>query len=1116
MPDRSDNSPTTRLADPNRSRAVLIGASEFTWLEELPAVKENLHALRDLLIDPDVWGLRDEHCVILGQHELAGSEHGGVALDAVREAVDSGAETLLVYYAGHGLVDPRNRQRLFLAMPTSTPDKLYSCLDYADIREELKRAKNTQRIVILDCCFAGRAVAGAMGGNENTDVARTASTPGACVLMATSSTEEAQAPIGAQYTAFSGEIIKALGNGAGSNDNFEFWDARRIFEHVRSSLSRQGLPTPQLLDHNLATTIGFARNVAYRPSTKISEALETLLRSQIRAAEDFQYHLVGARPSMIDVYVRQMLRNEPQGAPRQDIEPSEAAPLASALPRRIRDVLSEDRHIIVIGGPGLGKSTLTVQLAAELAERWLELSKRSTSVGHPNLIPLRVIASVLASDHGPFDQAVVHAARAALGHAVDSTFPKRFLELAPKACEWLILVDGIDEIPDSRTREQLLRTLKSWTTDRKVRLRFLVATRPLPPSQLDILGTGAGRYQLQPFDLPRLTEFAESWFENTKASARQFLSQVRKARLSDIAQVPLLATIAAIVYEKRPEIPLPSNRYGLYEQYLSHLVSERAEDASDRCRRIQDRIAARSPHQAAAAETVFERRMELVHHLATCMVAGRNKLMAEAFTWVAGTTGVRISRGSPEWVELIEAALNSTGLFTFEGDGPAFIHSSFGEHLAAASAAEELPYPFSPSNLAWSELIAEASNPLGDQSRAVLIHYAHLADETDSLLNHLQESDRPALNLLAGRLIAEGFPADLRHLARFIRSALRLSSWDDDLLEWFTVAGRLPHYGVRKHLAEIAADGAAHPRRRIAAAVALRDSAPRLATRTLRKQLRHSDDEIQRAAASALIEFGSDHLAEVIEYFLVSGEQHGWRTASKIFRQLQDQQLDEAYAITRALTEDARSMVRTAAAKTLAVANPAWCPEIVMGLAASGTPEDWVAVEEVLSTMALGDNNYAVAALQPLLQAEQPHIRRNAAIALAKLEQEHVSQALRALLLDHDPAVRAGAGHVLVGLDAHYLGDDLLHLLLDPVSGRQVARAIADLGPVYVFRVSAILDLTLPFHRPARCMAIVHDLLTLDPRSTDWAMTILRRLSSHFNPAIRGEAIRGMLQLGGQ
>lgn len=90
-----------RLPYPERSRAVLIGASSYSNLDDLPAVQANVPALRALLCGPNA-PFQTENCAALVDPATT-VEVSQAVQKAAREATD----TLLVYYAGHGLLDDR-------------------------------------------------------------------------------------------------------------------------------------------------------------------------------------------------------------------------------------------------------------------------------------------------------------------------------------------------------------------------------------------------------------------------------------------------------------------------------------------------------------------------------------------------------------------------------------------------------------------------------------------------------------------------------------------------------------------------------------------------------------------------------------------------------------------------------------------------------------------------------------------------------------------------------------------------------------------------------------------------------------------------------------------------
>jgi peptide/nickel transport system substrate-binding protein len=100
----------TGLPDTGRSRAVLIGTGRYQLLSELGSVHNNLSVLARTLRDAHVWGLPSGNCVVV--EDPASTVD---ILDPIANAAREATDTLLLYYVGHGLVDPR-RSELHLAV----------------------------------------------------------------------------------------------------------------------------------------------------------------------------------------------------------------------------------------------------------------------------------------------------------------------------------------------------------------------------------------------------------------------------------------------------------------------------------------------------------------------------------------------------------------------------------------------------------------------------------------------------------------------------------------------------------------------------------------------------------------------------------------------------------------------------------------------------------------------------------------------------------------------------------------------------------------------------------------------------------------------------------------
>ncbi|MEW2290537.1 caspase family protein [Streptomyces sp. NPDC047841] len=193
-----------RFPDGVTSRAVLIGCSDFDdiGLPAIPAVGANLADLRSALTDQTHGILPPEHCRVLA--DPADHRSVGMALaQAAREAED----LLLVYYTGHGLLDEDGL--LHLALSSTDPNHVGFTGVPADlVKRYLGRARAHLRVLVLDCCFSGRAVAAMTESGSLLSAQLDMS--GTYTLTSTTATAPSHAPPGQRHTAFTAALLDAL------------------------------------------------------------------------------------------------------------------------------------------------------------------------------------------------------------------------------------------------------------------------------------------------------------------------------------------------------------------------------------------------------------------------------------------------------------------------------------------------------------------------------------------------------------------------------------------------------------------------------------------------------------------------------------------------------------------------------------------------------------------------------------------------------------------------------------------------------------------------------------------------------------------------------------------
>ncbi|CAL9309820.1 hypothetical protein SUDANB25_04586 [Streptomyces sp. SudanB25_2051] len=239
----------TALPDPERTRVLLIGASGFTSLAALPAVAGNLALLRDLFTD--LWGLPPGHVTVVANPSVPRD-----VSRAVQETVDAATDTLLVYYAGHGLLDPRTG-KLHLATETSDPTSVHdTATPYEWIRWPVEKSPATRRIVVLDCCYSARAF-GVQSAAAALEV------DGTYLLAASAETAVALSPPDEPLTAFTGELVTLMQEGVPGGP--EYLDLDTLFTRLRTRLVTRDRPEPQRLCRNQLGQAPFIRNAAYTP-----------------------------------------------------------------------------------------------------------------------------------------------------------------------------------------------------------------------------------------------------------------------------------------------------------------------------------------------------------------------------------------------------------------------------------------------------------------------------------------------------------------------------------------------------------------------------------------------------------------------------------------------------------------------------------------------------------------------------------------------------------------------------------------------------------------------------------------------------------------------------------
>ncbi|WP_460367989.1 caspase, EACC1-associated type, partial [Actinocorallia lasiicapitis] len=182
--------------------------------------------------------------------------------EAVAAAAEDCGDVFLFSFTGHGLITRSGALHLATAMTDPRPSRIeHTAFPYATLRRYLLASPARTVVVLLDCCFSGRAV-GTLSGPE--EIADLAQIDGGFVLASTGRNELAMAEDGSGRTVFGGALIDLLERG--DPDGPELLTLEEIHRHLARTLPAGGFPRPRARAQGRAGELVLARNRRFRPA----------------------------------------------------------------------------------------------------------------------------------------------------------------------------------------------------------------------------------------------------------------------------------------------------------------------------------------------------------------------------------------------------------------------------------------------------------------------------------------------------------------------------------------------------------------------------------------------------------------------------------------------------------------------------------------------------------------------------------------------------------------------------------------------------------------------------------------------------------------------------------
>ncbi|MFJ1587158.1 trypsin-like peptidase domain-containing protein [Streptomyces sp. NPDC088197] len=449
-----------------------------------------------------------------------------------------------------------------------------------------------------------------------------------------------------------------------------------------------------LLEESVDVTLDPGQLVDVVPTTSVEDLpregeLDMRLRSYLDDAGHISVRHPYRFPSLVEpplneVYLTQLASRRGGRAAGGDTEPPGTERVTA------ESLVGRHRGVQVVGGPGAGKSSLLRSIAGDSARQWLE-GGGGAAEGVPTVLPILVRAEDLITEPGGIPDRLTRAVQRELGGTTLGTdeLNALFRREPPAGTRWLVLIDGLDEVPSWRRIDVLhvigrLRDRPGW--------QVMVASRPLPDGILNRIGDDEHpTYAIEPFLPEELPAFAEKWFRavgkpDPVATAALFTREVeRNPRLREFARIPLIATMMCVVYAEDVEGPgkqLPFNRSELYERFIDILVQHRnTADARQRHRSLIDEGDAEA--QQGVTDLLREV-LPLLERLAhdRLVFGGTGSDLLDRATALSAVP--RPASVTPHtWRQILRGVLEHSGLLEQREGSLRFLHPSIEEYLAA-------------------------------------------------------------------------------------------------------------------------------------------------------------------------------------------------------------------------------------------------------------------------------------------------------------------------------------------------------------------------------------------------------------------------------------------------
>lgn len=421
-------------------------------------------------------------------------------------------------------------------------------------------------------------------------------------------------------------------------------------------------------------------------------------------------------------------------------------------------LLKDHKHLVILGDPGCGKSTLVKQVTHSFSTS----SPPNWTKHFGNLLPIPIILRDYRTSEWNNYEDMLRSFISKLDPSIRDLVTVEWLISYLEKGEAIVLLDGIDEIGSAEMRMNL-RDKIVWPLQEKFPLSYLVLTsRIIGYEEVKFdglygsetgIGHSAKRCYIAPFNDEDIEQFITRWYAARESNAelrREGVNSLKRAlaqndRVRFLASNPSLLTLIALVH--RVLANLPSGRAKLYdkitEAYLETIEKHRGVGQHDVTLEEKRRWLARVGWEMQLLRNEGTKNDLLVSH-------------AQVKQWLAEAIAIKRDNADDEAEKFLNYIARRSGLLIPRGVDDAgndlfsFVHLTFQEYFAALHLAgqpskrvEQIRVNLT--NRYWHETILVLFEVLGSRS----------GEESDDLVEALlTQATQPGQQQAAAEIVS--------------------------------------------------------------------------------------------------------------------------------------------------------------------------------------------------------------------------------------------------------------------------------------------------------------------------------------------------------------------------